>query len=165
MDSREKPARHKQTRPLLSDDIRLYGRGVAGKVARMRPENLFDPYCEGRFEQCVRLLRSMSLAIAGFPPEGTVPNRATELWYPVHPRYMVLLRIIGAALVCPIVVWDAWGAALLTCWLLTVRSKPRPRTVFYRFGVLAHRVLIGVAALIGLGLALAPFFRHHRWAA
>jgi hypothetical protein len=131
----------------------------------MRREKLYDPYCAGWFHFCARIFRALGSAFAGSSVQRTLTDRHVELWYPVPPRFTILLRLLGLALGWYVVVhhdsYPLWGAAIVPVWLLTIVPEPRPRTAFYRLGVVAHWLLIATCGAIGVAFLAHPLLA--RW--
>ncbi|MDB6154066.1 MAG: hypothetical protein JWL90_2519 [Chthoniobacteraceae bacterium] len=81
-----------------------------------------------------------------------------QLWYPVLPRWLPLLRILGigiaAGAIYRVVSERHWsGGGIMTLYFLFIQPELRPRTPFYWCGVIVHWIfylflLVAVAAVL-----------------
>ena len=88
----------------------------------------------------------------------------SQLWFPIHPRFVLLLRIVGGAVaLVDIYVNRAdyhWlMPASLLLWFLFIRPELRPRTPWNLFAVHAHWLLI-VILLACTGFVLVAHLLH-----
>jgi hypothetical protein len=110
-------------------------------------------------------------------------SSGSEQWFPVHPWFLPILRIIGGLGLC-VFLWTFAGALrsssanhggflvqqlpplLLPLWLLGIQTTRRPRTLWNQTVTVLHWALIVVTALVCVVLFLrtAAFmgflFRH-----
>jgi len=95
-----------------------------------------------------------------------------KLWYPLHPRWIPLLRLVGVlsagACIYSFVLDRPWSLDSLLRWIVPVifilsclcaQPELRPRTFLNRVGNIAHLLLVFLVLPLALFALLTHWFR------